>query len=315
MRIAFFHGLESAAVSNKSEYLQHNFIDPYVPHMDYKDSRLFEHVLDEIKRRDIDLLVGSSMGGWFAYCLGTLTGIPTLLFNPAFHSRAFEPRVRMGFKNADNVVVLGVHDDVIVPEKSLDWIKKNGIGHFETHFENIDHRTPIGIFRKWILKNKIQESCGVLSFQDFINESKKPKGAPDWHDSEAPDAEGRFKELGIKDLAAWLIKTRKKDVKKISGSITQQIVFNRKKDPEYADKMEKVRTEVYKQLGRKDLLEVRIHHPDQFDGVNSDGEIECENCGWSWDIVTGGDDTYMCHECGHDNSPELDIDAIQEINL
>lgn len=90
--------------------------------------------------------------------------------------------------------------------------------------------------------------------QYFINEGK-PKGAPDWHDSDAPDAEGRFKELGIKDLAAWLIKTRKKDLKKITGSLNQQIVFNRNDDPEYAKKMEKVRIEVYKQLGREDLLD------------------------------------------------------------
>ena len=84
---------------------------------------------------------------------------------------------------------------------------------------------------------------------------KKPKGAPDWHDSDAPDANGRFKDLSIKDLAAWLIKTRKKDVKRISGSLTQQIVFNRNDDPKYAEKMEKTRKEVYKQLGREDLLE------------------------------------------------------------
>jgi len=83
---------------------------------------------------------------------------------------------------------------------------------------------------------------------------KKPAGAPDWKDSDAPDAEGRFRDLGIKDLAAWLIKTRKGDLKKISGSLTQQVVFNRKEDPEYADKMEKTRQEVYKQLGRKDLI-------------------------------------------------------------
>lgn len=90
-------------------------------------------------------------------------------------------------------------------------------------------------------------------FEQFLNE-KKPKGAPDFHHSDAPDAEGRFKDLSIKDLAAWLIKTRKKDLKKISGSLTQQIVFNRNDDPKYAEKMEKTRKEVYKQLGRDDLL-------------------------------------------------------------
>ena len=91
-------------------------------------------------------------------------------------------------------------------------------------------------------------------FQQFINE-KKPKGAPDWHDSDAPEAGGRFRDLSPKDLAKWLIKTRNGDVKKISSSITQQIVFNRKEDPKYAEKMERTRREVYKQLGRKDLLD------------------------------------------------------------
>ena len=88
-----------------------------------------------------------------------------------------------------------------------------------------------------------------------IEEAKKPKGAPDWHDSDAPDAEGRFRDLSPKELAAWLIKTRKGDLKAITGSINQQVVFNRKEDPEYANKMEKTRKEVYKQLGREDLLE------------------------------------------------------------
>lgn len=78
---------------------------------------------------------------------------------------------------------------------------------------------------------------------------------PEWQDSDFPDAEGRFRDLSIKDLAAWLIKTRKKDLKAISGSLTQQVVFNRNEDPEYAEKMEKTRKEVYKQLGRQDLLD------------------------------------------------------------
>lgn len=90
----------------------------------------------------------------------------------------------------------------------------------------------------------------VKLFKEFINEKR-----PEWQEADYPDAEGRFKDLSIKDLAAWLIKTRKKDVKAISGSLTQQIVFNRKKDPEYAEKMEKTRKEVYKQLGREDLIE------------------------------------------------------------
>ena len=32
-------------------------------------------------------------------------------------------------------------------------------------------------------------------------------------------------------------------------------------------------------------------------------KIECDNCDWSWKIVDGGDDLFMCHKCGHDNTP------------
>lgn len=102
----------------------------------------------------------------------------------------------------------------------------------------------------------------VKLFEEFINEKKI-----EWKDSDAPEADGRFRDLNPKELAAWLIKTRKGDLKKISGSLTQQIVFNRNSDTKYADKMEKTREEVYKQLDREDLLDERIF----FDNILAEG--------------------------------------------
>ena len=89
-------------------------------------------------------------------------------------------------------------------------------------------------------------------FDDFLNEKRKTKNSPDWHDSDAPDAKGKFRDLGIRDLAAWLIKTRKGDMRRITGSLNQQIVFNRNEDPAYAKKMEKVRAEVKRQLKKNE---------------------------------------------------------------
>ena len=34
-------------------------------------------------------------------------------------------------------------------------------------------------------------------------------------------------------------------------------------------------------------------------------EIECDNCGWEWKIVDGGNDLFICHKCGHDNTPTI----------
>ena len=32
-------------------------------------------------------------------------------------------------------------------------------------------------------------------------------------------------------------------------------------------------------------------------------KVVCDNCGWSWNIEDGGKDVYLCHKCGHDNTP------------
>ena len=79
-----------------------------------------------------------------------------------------------------------------------------------------------------------------------------------WHDSDAPDAEGRFKDLSPKELASWLIKTRKKDLKKITGSLNQQIVFNRNDDPKYAEKMEKTRKDLLESLNEGKKAELNL---------------------------------------------------------
>jgi hypothetical protein len=32
--------------------------------------------------------------------------------------------------------------------------------------------------------------------------------------------------------------------------------------------------------------------------------IICDDCNWTWKIADGGDDLYICHKCGHDNTPK-----------
>jgi phosphopantetheine adenylyltransferase len=37
------------------------------------------------------------------------------------------------------------------------------------------------------------------------------------------------------------------------------------------------------------------------EGIFGD-RIVCDNCGWNWPIKDGGDDLYICHDCGYDNN-------------
>ena len=76
-------------------------------------------------------------------------------------------------------------------------------------------------------------------------------------------------------------------------------------------------TELRRAIRDNDLETVNDFIPD---GINVDDfmsifqlneaivgdKIVCDNCGWEWKIADGGDDLYMCHKCGHDNTPRKD---------
>ena len=79
---------------------------------------------------------------------------------------------------------------------------------------------------------------------------KKSKKMGDFKHSDAPDAKGKFKSLSASGLASWLIKTRRGNLKRIIGSLNQQVVFNRGKNPSYARKMKTTMNIVRKRLGK-----------------------------------------------------------------
>ena len=87
------------------------------------------------------------------------------------------------------------------------------------------------------------------SFSSPLKKKKTSKSIT-WHDSDAPDAKGKFKSLSPSALATFIIKTRKTLARSIA-SLNQQIVFNRKKNPSYAAKMRKTQDIVRKRFGKK----------------------------------------------------------------
>ena len=87
-------------------------------------------------------------------------------------------------------------------------------------------------------------------YRSTPNKKKKTSKSITWHDSDAPDAKGKFKSLSASALATWMIKSRKGNLSKIISSLNQQVVFRRNKDPKYAAKMRKTMDIVRKRLGK-----------------------------------------------------------------
>jgi len=149
LSVAFFHGLESPHLSEKNEILHKYYGRVYEPEMDYHNPEMFNIVLRELGKNSVDLLVGSSMGGWFAYNLSTITGIPTLIFNPAVHSRSFNPTIKSGSKHPPQTIVLGKNDTVIDFIDTIKYFNKIAIvSNFD--LEDMEHRIPADVFEKYV---------------------------------------------------------------------------------------------------------------------------------------------------------------------
>lgn len=148
MRVSFFHGLDSKPISEKNYALREKFDEVYDPAMDYTNPLMFEKVLKHLQENPVDLLIGSSMGGYIAYCLSTHLGTRTLLFNPAVHSRPVEPVVTLGSKESNHLIVLGNSDTVITPKETELFF--NGVSGVNIIREDIGHIIPIEVFKKYI---------------------------------------------------------------------------------------------------------------------------------------------------------------------
>lgn len=150
MKVVFLHGLESFG-KQKKEYLQAQFDEVFAPIIDYRKETVWNELYEQIKDFQPDYLIGSSMGGYFAYLYAQHFNIPILVFNPALQGRSVNPIVDQSGEFQPNcTVVLGENDQVINP--SLTKKKLVEYSSIEIYEENIAHRIPQDIFIKYVDK-------------------------------------------------------------------------------------------------------------------------------------------------------------------
>jgi pimeloyl-ACP methyl ester carboxylesterase len=149
-KILYLHGLESSNVCDKVDFLKER-CNVLAPAIDYRRDDIEAFLLDQINSFRPDLIIGSSMGGFAGLALANRFGIDCIAFNPAIHSRSFEPNfitlpyddMRYGF---NPVVILGLEDDVIDPAKTEDILEEVlDVCQFE-RIEGLGHRIPLNVF-------------------------------------------------------------------------------------------------------------------------------------------------------------------------
>lgn len=145
-RIFFIHGLESSNKSSKVDLMRSKGFDVVAPSMDYTTNEdLFSQTLEKVLEFQPHLIVGSSMGGYFAYHIGFHYSTTLLLLNPALISRPFQPKILPdGQVKSDIWALLGEQDDLISPIQNFEILQKMGA---TIRIGKHGHRTPIEAFQ------------------------------------------------------------------------------------------------------------------------------------------------------------------------
>lgn len=146
MKIAYLHGLESNNVGPKNDWLRTIASDVYDPKIDYRKKGIYQKILKEVKDFAPDIIIGSSMGGYFAYKISKTLSIPALLFNPALHSRSIQPDMtgeKSAWNNPRTHIVFGKKDDVVDPQTTLNLIDTTRVTHKTLGH---GHQTPGKVF-------------------------------------------------------------------------------------------------------------------------------------------------------------------------
>ena len=150
MRILYLHGLMSSNKSSKIDWLRlkHTVYSPYLNYNTESQS-IFSGLKTLIKTNQIDLIIGSSMGGHLGFHLANMFDIPSLLFNPSLAPNQVEKPAVEITSNPDilHTVVLGINDDVVIPLDTIAFLNTSKSNYTITKESN-GHRTPIDIFKK-----------------------------------------------------------------------------------------------------------------------------------------------------------------------
>ena len=153
MNILYIHGLNSSLSDEKRAILE-SYGTVFAPSIDYvADANSIEHLNLEFQDKEINVVMGSSMGGFVGYHLSITFQKPALLFNPALVYRTVHQNIpeynnpNPSFKK----IVLGAQDDVVYPKNTLIFIAdkiKDNTDYQISLRQDLAHRIPLDIFEE-----------------------------------------------------------------------------------------------------------------------------------------------------------------------
>lgn len=155
MNILFLHGLESKLSDPKRAILE-TYGTVIAPDIDYQSNpNTIQNLYDAYQNQDINVIIGSSMGGFAGYYLANSLGVCALLYNPALPYRnSVVQNIPSDLPTNQSPLlrfVLGGQDEVIKAKDNLAFLSQNCSDLKNCSIEIIDelaHQIPVHIFEE-----------------------------------------------------------------------------------------------------------------------------------------------------------------------
>lgn len=155
MNILYLHGLNGNLTEDKRLILE-RYANVEAPAIDYeKNPDSLMSLYTHYKDANIDIIIGSSMGGFAGFHLCRLFQLPALLFNPALVERSVYQNIPETPETNDSSIsiVLGAKDEVVDPRITLTFLV-NSLGQSQDYSlkirHNLEHRIPLAVFEEEI---------------------------------------------------------------------------------------------------------------------------------------------------------------------
>ena len=174
MRLLFIHGLESNSIKpDKLKYLDSldtvtDIIAPIIKWKTEKPKEIWDKLIKHINSVKPDYIIGSSIGGYTAYCLGNHLKIKTILFNPSLKGNSINLVFNFNKNNIHHKVVLSENDTTVDNFEVLKYLNDNN-DNFDWFKIPGGHQVKLADFKKginWSLS--INETNRIINFNEFI---------------------------------------------------------------------------------------------------------------------------------------------------
>lgn len=153
MNILYIHGLDSKLSAEKREILE-KFGTVFSPDVNYyTNPAAIESIIQLCSAKNIDSIIGTSIGGFAGFYVCQALNKPAMLFNPALKRRSVEqilPVVSLSLPSYVGII-LGKDDEVVNPKETLDFLDKEYNSNNKISIDmvnNLGHNIPLDIFEE-----------------------------------------------------------------------------------------------------------------------------------------------------------------------